>query len=155
MNLCESGRLTQSVDVLVKAWFRRTCCAFFVHLRAFVVSLCCSQFLLALVTWTDDPHRLSQITCHFIVHPCSRIVEHIVDVPVLQNSGTHCHWISSRINCAIMLLFKTCQTAGAGARDEVAQPDEDVPNVEGAGEGWCPNDMAGPGDEPPGVKWKC
>ena len=81
-------------------------------------------------------------------------LEHIVDVPVLQNSGTHYHWISSHTNCAVILLFKTCQTAGAGERDEVAQPDEDVPNVEGAGEGRCANDMAGAGDEP-GVKWKC
>ena len=94
-SLCESNHWIQSVDVLVEAQsptqLLRSCstCA---HL---FVSFCFSQFLLALVTCTDDPHRLkraiqvsNQVTAPLIVHPCNRIVEQIVDVPMPQNSGT-------------------------------------------------------------------
>ena len=58
MNLCESGQLIQSVEVLVTVPTQllrilRTC-------AYSSVSLCCAQFPLALVTCTDDPHRLKR-----------------------------------------------------------------------------------------------
>ena len=57
------------------------------HLRAFV---CLLLFFSA-----SSSHRLkraiqvsNQVTAPLIVHPCNRIVEQIVDVPMPQNSGT-------------------------------------------------------------------
>ena len=83
--------------VLVKARSRCNCCAFCALARVCLFSLCCSQFPLALVTCTDDPHRLkraikTQVRSQLIalsVHAvaslnisltfqCLRILEHIV-----------------------------------------------------------------------------
>ena len=95
MSLCESGQLIQSVDVLVKAQFRRSCCAFCAFARI-CLSPCCSQFLTAVVLFTDDPHRLKRaiktqvrsqlISLSFhavawliksLTFECLRILEHI------------------------------------------------------------------------------
>ena len=63
-------------------------------------------------TSAQASHQVSnQITAHLVVHPCSRIVEQIVDVPVPQNSGTDCHWITSQINCAMMDVERDCGAA--------------------------------------------
>ena len=56
-SLCESNHWIQSVDVLVEAQSRRSCCCTCAHL---FVSFCFSRLLLALVTCTDDPHRLKR-----------------------------------------------------------------------------------------------
>ena len=80
--------MRSTADVLVEAQSPDAVVAQFVHLRVFVfVCLCCSQLLLALVTCIDDPHRLECSIKTQVTAPCSRIVEQIVDVPVLQNSG--------------------------------------------------------------------
>ena len=92
--------------MLVKLQSRRSCCAFCAPARI-CVSLCCSQFLLALVTCTDDPHRYkraikSQVRSQLIslsIHAVC-IVEQIVDAPMPQNSETDYRWIASQINCA-------------------------------------------------------
>ena len=102
MSLCESGRLIQSVDVLVKAQSRAvvqllcTCANLFVVLSFFLHSWH------ALTIHIDQAcHQVSsQISGHFIVHSCSHIVEQIVDVPVPQNSGAHYHWVAPQTNCA-------------------------------------------------------
>ena len=71
--------------------------AHFVHLRAFPVSSC-TRDMHSRSTSTQAYHQVSrQTAAHLIIHPCSRIVEQIVDVPVPQNPGTHCHWITSQM----------------------------------------------------------
>ena len=101
--LCESGPLIQSVDVCVKAQSRRSCCAFLCTCAYVFVSLCCSQFPLALVTCTDDPHRLkraikTQVRSQLIslsIHAVASLNK-IVGVPVPRNSETHGHWITTQ-----------------------------------------------------------
>ena len=106
MNLCESGQLSRVLMCLSK----QSPDAVVAHSVQLRVSVCLrvlfSVFFLH-VTCTDDPHRLkcainAQIRSqlNFIVHPCIRIVEQIVDVPVSQNFGTCCYWIISQRNCA-------------------------------------------------------
>ena len=58
LSLYESGRWIQGFDVLGRAQSRRSCCALCAPARICVFSLSCSQFLLALVICTHDPHRL-------------------------------------------------------------------------------------------------
>ena len=92
MRLCESGQLIQSVEALVKS----TVPTHFLHLRVCACLPVLFSVLLALVTCTDDPHRLKRaIKTHFrsqlislsthavasmnksLTSKCLRILEHI------------------------------------------------------------------------------
>ena len=71
--------------------------------RLNVMTHACNQLLRIQLTLTEFLLRRatkSQVVfiVHLYVHPCSWIVEQLVDVPVLQKSGTHCHWIISQTN---------------------------------------------------------
>ena len=90
-------------------------CAFVCLPVLFSVSSCARDMHWRL-TSTQACHQVSsQITAHLIVHPCSRIVEEIVAVPVPQNSGTLCHWIRSQINCAMTVNGSLVRTQSAGS----------------------------------------
>ena len=57
LSLCESGRLIQSVVMLVEAQSRRSCCAFCAP-ACICLSPCVVLNFFLHVTCTDDPHRL-------------------------------------------------------------------------------------------------
>ena len=78
-----------------------------------IVFPCCSHLSLAQLSHaraerralTSASQHSSQVTAYFIVHPCSRIVEQIFDVPVPQNSGTYCHQINTQRHLHIKDTF--------------------------------------------------
>ena len=113
LTLCESGRLIQSIGVIVKAQSRRSCCAFLVHLRAFD----CLPVLFSVSACTRDMHGRFHIDSSV---PSNLKLDHkSLYCPSMQSHRWINRWrpsatefwkhiiigFTSRINCAIMACF--------------------------------------------------